>query len=169
MKAQDNNFFKAFGDFNSLELNYDFDNDGKVKNEDVEIPHRYIGINDEQSVFGFDKNEFELLFSELSNNTLSSSEALSKYKYMSAIEAGVNEVDLLTLANMNIPNELSSADINILDEEILPALQGNDTLTSIEEQFSDILSSKITDYEEKINDTSYMEGFVKEMDINNPI
>ena len=237
MEAQ-KNLLSNFADIDSLSLDYDFNNDGKVDAEDYKIALDFMNTNGTDSAFGVNKSEIEEVFaqfvSDFSENTLATSNApisfikgnstyhffedrdnngilddasellgakdgwnelqaydadgngkiegdelkklriikvnneTGEYEYMTAFEAGINEIDLSSLANMNINQTAEdimnmSVDIKMLNEDTLPALRNDVVLKTIEEQFSDIFGSKITDYDGNPDDISYMEDFVKNM------
>ncbi len=240
MDAQKNNILSDFTDIESLSLDYDFNNDGKVDLEDYKTALRQMQISGTKNAFGYNKEQIEDVFaqfvstfSEDSNTPISfsdgtntfhffedrdengifddSSELLGsqdgmmelqsydldgngkidgdelkhlklikvnqetgEFQYMTALDAGINEIDLSSLVDMNIKQMSDtisnmSLDIKMLNGETLSTMQNEELLKPIEEEFANIFGSKITDYSDKIDDTSYMEDFVKEMDIQSPI
>ena len=95
-------------------------------------------------------------------------------EYMTAQQAGINEIDLSALADLNAKQMSAnfsdlSLDIKMLNGETLSTMQNEGLLKPIEEEFSRIFGSKITDYSGKVDDVSYMEDFVKGIDIQSPI
>ena len=240
MDAQKNNILSDFTDIESLTLDYDFNNDGKVDLEDYKTALRQMQINGTENAFGFKKEQIEDVFAQFvstftegSNAPISFSDGTStfhffedrdengilddssellgsqdglmelmnydldgngkidgaelqhlklvkvnkdtgEFEYMSAQEAGINEIDISSLVDMNIKqmsDNISnmSLDIKMLNGETLSTIQNENLLKPIEEEFSDIFGSKIIDYSGKVDDTSYMEDFVKGMDIQSPI
>ena len=93
---------------------------------------------------------------------------------MTAKEAGIDEIDLTSLVDMNakqISESISdmALDVKMLNGETFSAIQNEGLLKSIEEEMSGIFGTKITDLPEEEDDVSYMENFVKGIDIQGQI
>lgn len=143
-------------------------------------------LNDSSELLGAQGGLSELQAYDLDGNGKIDGDELKKLKlvkinketgafeYMTALEAGINEIDLSSLADMNakqMSENISNMaiDIKMLNGEALSAMQNEGLLKSMEDEISGIFGSKITDYSEKIEDVSYIEDFVKGMDIQSPI
>ena len=178
---------------------FDFNRDGKVDAEDYKLALKYMNENSTDNAFGFSKEKINKIFAQFveqegtlnkqmtlqkGQRTVMTSQEADNYdrKYFnyeklqqmlftdaqtSIKEANRDILDGLTSLSSNDTSDYV-IDSKMLDGSMLAAVQ-NDTILKNIEEYSSVLGSKITDYEPKTSENSYMEEYLRKIDTGIPI